>query len=33
MKQALLPDGIVRHGPFAGLKYPELTSIGSAKRH
>lgn len=27
---ALFCDGIVRHGPFAGLKYPELTSIGSA---
>ena len=26
----LFADGIVRHGPFAGLKYPELTSIGSA---
>ena len=26
----LFGDGIVRHGPFCGLKYPELTSIGSA---
>jgi len=26
---ALFEDGVVRHGPFAGLKYPELTSIGS----
>lgn len=26
----LFSDGIVRHGPFAGLKYPVLTSIGSA---
>ena len=26
----LFLDGIVRNGPFAGLKYPELTSIGSA---
>ncbi len=26
----LFADGTVRHGPFAGLKYPELTSIGSA---
>jgi len=38
MKQTLLPheihelfaDGIVRHGPFRGLQYPELSSIGSA---
>ena len=26
----LFADGIVKHGPFAGLKYPELNSIGSA---
>ncbi|MBC8117660.1 MAG: class I SAM-dependent methyltransferase [Candidatus Saccharimonas sp.] len=26
----LFADGIVRHGPFAGLKYPALASIGSA---
>ncbi len=26
----LFAEGIVRHGPFAGLKYPVLTSIGSA---
>ena len=26
---SLFADGIVRHGPFAGLKYPELASIGS----
>ena len=26
---ALFEDGVVRHGPFAGLKYPELTAIGS----
>ena len=26
----LFADGVVRHGPFTGLKYPELTSIGSA---
>ncbi|MEK6262262.1 MAG: class I SAM-dependent methyltransferase [Planctomycetota bacterium] len=26
----LFADGIIRHGPFAGLKYPALASIGSA---
>lgn len=26
----LFSDGIVRHGPFAGLRYAELTSVGSA---
>ena len=26
----LFCDGVVRHGPFAGLQYPELTAVGSA---
>jgi len=26
----LFSDGVVRHGPFAGLQYPELTAVGSA---
>lgn len=26
----LFSDGVVRHGPFAGLRYAELTSVGSA---
>ncbi len=26
----LFADGIVRHGPFAGMRYPQLLSIGSA---
>lgn len=28
--QALFASGVVRHGPFAGLRYPVLTSVGSA---
>jgi SAM-dependent methyltransferase len=27
---ALFADGVVRHGPFAGLRYPLLQSIGSS---
>lgn len=27
---ALFADGVVRHGPFAGLRYPTLQSIGSS---
>lgn len=26
----MFSDGVVRHGPFAGLRYAELTSVGSA---